>query len=197
MLSDSASLAASGVKDGDVIQVKIFFVSGSQSFLQAVPFSAQALAQQMQQRSGGSRQTVNYREKAQELMRSAPRAVIRERWTALADAMDANDVDKVARMLEDQARSTSFGSGQKIFFQITLDPKQDKKKAEEDARLARAEANPQDPENQRYLEERIRQQNVEQSFLEAQENFPEMFGTVVMLYIDVKVNGQRVKVTKG
>ena len=75
-----------------------------------------------------------------------------------------------------------------------LDLKQDKKKAEEDARLARAEANPQDPENQRYLEERIRQQNVEQSFLEAQENFPEMFGTVVMLYIDVKVNRQRVKV---
>ena len=62
----------------------------------------------MQQRGGSSRQPVNYREKALELMRSAPRAVIRERWTALADAMDANDVDKVARMLEDQARSTNF-----------------------------------------------------------------------------------------
>ena len=65
---------------------------------------------------------------------------------------------------------------------------------EEKEKLRRAEANPQDPENQRYLEERIRQQNVEASFLEAQENFPEMFGTVVMLYIDVKVNGQKVKV---
>ena len=32
------------------------------------------------------------------------RALIRERWTALADAMDANDVDKVASMLEAQEK---------------------------------------------------------------------------------------------
>ena len=32
------------------------------------------------------------------------RALIRERWTGLADAMDANDVDKVASMLEAQEK---------------------------------------------------------------------------------------------
>ena len=76
----------------------------------------------------------------------------------------------------------------------TLDSFRPPEKSEEKEKIRRAEANPQDPENKRYLEERIRQQNVEASFLEAQENFPEMFGTVVMLYIDVKVNGQKVKV---
>jgi len=160
VLNDQQTLTAAGVKDGDV--------------LQAFPVNAAQLAQQLGQRQQQQQQRnrpVDYKEKARELMRTAPRAVIRERWTALADAMDANDIDKVARMLEEQ----------------------DAKKREEDARLARAEANPQDPENQRYLEERIRQQNVEESFIEAQENFPEMFGTVVMLYIDVKVNGVRVK----
>ena len=50
--------------------------------------------------------TAKYREKALDLMRNAPRLTIRERWAALADAMDANDVDKAAKMLEDQARST-------------------------------------------------------------------------------------------
>jgi len=155
VLNDQQSLTASGVNDGDV--------------LQALPFNAQQLMQQQMQQQ--SNQPTDYRQRALELMNSTPRALIRERWTALADAMDANDVDKVASMLEAQ----------------------EKKKSEEKEKIRRAEANPQDPENKRYLEERIRQQNVEASFLEAQENFPEMFGTVVMLYIDVKVNGQKVK----
>jgi len=60
-------------------------------------------------------------------------------------------------------------------------------------RLRQAEANPMDPENQRYLEERIRQQNIDDSYRSAMENSPEMFGTVIMLYINVKVNGRPVK----
>lgn len=68
----------------------------------------------------------------------------------------------------------------------------DKKKEEQD-RLRRAEENPMDPENQKYLEERIRQQNVDRTYMEAMENSPEMFGTVIMLYINCKVNGKPVK----
>ena len=60
-------------------------------------------------------------------------------------------------------------------------------------RLHRAEQNPMDPENQKYLEERIRQQNVDRTYMEAMENSPEMFGTVIMLYINCKVNGKPVK----
>ena len=53
-------------------------------------------------------QLVDYREKALYLMQNHPRALVRDRWSALADAMDANDVDKVAKMLEDQARSKNL-----------------------------------------------------------------------------------------
>ena len=68
----------------------------------------------------------------------------------------------------------------------------DREKDEQD-RLRQAEANPMDPENQRYLEQRIRQQNIDDSYRNAMENSPEMFGTVIMLYIKCKVNGQEVK----
>jgi DNA damage-inducible protein 1 len=50
-----------------------------------------------------------------------------------------------------------------------------------------------DPENQKYLEDRIQQKNIDESYTSAMENSPEMFGTVIMLYIDCKVNGVAVK----
>ena len=68
------------------------------------------------------------------------------------------------------------------------------KKYEENSRLERAEANPQDPENQSYLQDVIRRERIEETRLRALENYPEMFGTVAMLFIDVKVNGHATKV---
>ena len=68
------------------------------------------------------------------------------------------------------------------------------KKFEENSRLERAEANPQDPENQSYLQDVIRRERIEETRLRALENYPEMFGTVAMLFIDVKVNGHSTKV---
>ena len=68
------------------------------------------------------------------------------------------------------------------------------KKYEENSRLEIAEANPQLPENQSYLQDVIRREKVEETRLRALENYPEMFGTVAMLFIDVKVNGHPTKV---
>merc|ERR1712106_1053410 len=104
VLNDQQTLTAAGVKDGDV--------------LQAFPVNAAQLAQQLGQRQQQQQQRnrpVDYKEKARELMRTAPRAVIRERWTALADAMDANDIDKVANVGRARCEETrgrrSFGEG--------------------------------------------------------------------------------------
>lgn len=68
-----------------------------------------------------------------------------------------------------------------------------RQKHEESLRQQRMRANPFDLEAQRALEEEIRMENVETLRQEALEHMPESFAQVVMLYVDVVVNGHPVK----
>lgn len=54
-------------------------------------------------------------------------------------------------------------------------------------------SNPDSSENQAKIEEYIRKQNVEASYETAMEHIPESFARVTMLYIDIEINGSKIK----
>jgi DNA damage-inducible protein 1 len=53
-------------------------------------------------------------------------------------------------------------------------------------------ADPNDIEAQKQIEEEIRKGLIEANYQTALENCPEFFGQVTMLYIETKVNGHKV-----
>lgn len=49
-------------------------------------------------------------------------------------------------------------------------------------------ADPNDADAQKAIEEEIKKGLIQKNYMTAQEQFPEFFGQITMLYVDVKVN---------
>lgn len=67
-----------------------------------------------------------------------------------------------------------------------------KQKAEQERQIRLRNADPNDVEAQKMIEEEIRKQMIQTDYENAIENNPEFFGNVTMLYIDTTVNGHPV-----
>ena len=64
-----------------------------------------------------------------------------------------------------------------------------KKRTEQERIMKLRNADPNDVDAQKMIEEEIKKSMIEQNYQRAMEQAPEMFGHITMLYIDVKVNG--------
>lgn len=79
-----------------------------------------------------------------------------------------------------------------LFAQVLREQVKERERRQEQ-RNRMMNAHPFDAEAQRLIAEEIKQKNIEANMEAAMEYNPETFGTVVMLYINCKVNGHPVK----
>lgn len=118
-------------------------------------------------------------------------ALLKQNNPRLADALLSGNIGKTNS-------SQYFFNFHKIFFKIdifatVLREQVQARMEREQQRLRMVNADPFDTEAQRLIAEEIRQKNIEANMEAAMEYNPESFGTVVMLYINCRVNGYPVK----
>ena len=164
VLQQQGSLQSSNVRDGDLLM------------LAAAPTAA--VAGQQRRGNAGSNTASGSEVEIDALieeLKSLPQEQYHRIPADIREAIESNNKQKFAEGLKKIA--------------------EDRQRAEEEeARFLRlAQEDPFNPEVQRRLEEAIQQKNISENLEAALEYNPEVFGTVVMLYVPMQVNGVDVK----
>ncbi|CAK0784745.1 hypothetical protein CVIRNUC_007949 [Coccomyxa viridis] len=177
-LTASSTMAASSVQDQDLIvlgrrpQASQQTPQQQQAGRAAAADPLQARMQQaMRSRPDGSLEDI---QAFMELARQSPQ-LIGGLPEPMVQAINRNDTEEL----------------QRIFRQIQAHRQAEAK--ERQAEMELLSADPFDPEVQAKIAERIRQAQVEENYQTAYEYMPESFSQVTMLYVDMEVNGHKVK----
>ena len=106
-------------------------------------------------------------------------------------SQDPVGLQRLPPPIREAIESNNVEGFQKALIELTAARK---KAAEEETRFMRLAAeDPMNPEVQAKLEQAIQQKNIAENFENAIEHNPEAFASVVMLYVDMEVNGSPLK----
>lgn len=176
-LQRSATVAQSGLKDGDVVMM-----------ISAAPPGQQQQQQQQGQGQGQGQQ----RQMLKEAVKIDPQTGAAINPTAFMDAFKSSPSDLAGIQQMDPEFANIIRSGDVNALQAHLKNVHIRRnQAQEQARreMELHSADPFDINAQMEIEKRIMQNQVDENLQTALEQTPESFTTVSMLYIDVEVNG--------
>jgi len=108
--------------------------------------------------------------------------------------MLAANPDQLSMLKQNNPRlAEAYESGNKEEFSKVLREQQNARKERELLKIRMMNADPFDLEAQQLIAKEIQQKNIDANMELAMEASPESFGSVIMLYINLKVNGHHVK----
>ncbi|KAG5682453.1 hypothetical protein PVAND_011804 [Polypedilum vanderplanki] len=186
LTDNKKTLSQYGIRDGDLVTLQHRSSAQpavsipSTAAISSLDFSSIQVPHQSS--SSGpttpSRQTSSYNDESARSIRDMllvnkdQLAILQQNNPSLAEAVLSGSLDQFASVLRRQYIE---------------------KQQKEQQKMKLLTSNPFDTEAQRLIAEEIRQKNIEQNMEAAIEYNPETFGTVVMLYINCRVNGHPVK----